>query len=70
MRTFSDVVEPCPSTRLLIGYAPGFPGAHRQAETIEELQFNLHEVIETLLEDGESRLESDFVGLQQICIAS
>ena len=70
MRSFSAVVERCPSTGLLVGYVPGFPGAHSQAETIEELQSNLHEVIEMLLEDGEPKLESDFVGLQQICIAS
>jgi predicted RNase H-like HicB family nuclease len=70
MRTFSAVVERCPSTGLLVGYVPGFPGAHSQAETIEELHSNLREVIEMLLEDGEPRLESDFVGLQQICIAS
>jgi predicted RNase H-like HicB family nuclease len=70
MRTFYAVVERCPSTGLLVGYVPGFPGAHSQAETIEELQSNLHEVIEMLLEDGEPKLESDFVGLQQICIAS
>ncbi len=70
MRTFSAVVERCPSTGLLVGYVPGFPGAHSQAETIEELQSNLHEVIEMLLEDGEPKLEYDFVGLQQICIAS
>ncbi len=70
MRTFSAVVERCPNTGLLVGYVPGFPGAHSQAETLEELQSNLHEVIEMLLEDGEPKLESDFVGLQQICIAS
>jgi predicted RNase H-like HicB family nuclease len=70
MRTFSAVVERCPSTGLLVGYVPGFPGAHSQAETIEELHSNLREVIEMLLEDGEPKLESDFVGLQQICIAS
>lgn len=70
MRTFSAVIERCPSTGLLVGYVPGFPGAHSQAEAIEELHYNLHEVIEMLLEDGEPKLESDFVGLQQICIAS
>ncbi len=70
MRTFSAVVERCPSTDLLVGYVPGFPGAHSQAETLEDLQSNLHEVIEMLLEDGEPKLGSDFVGLQQICIPS
>jgi predicted RNase H-like HicB family nuclease len=62
MRTFSAVVERCPSTGLLVGYVPGFPGAHSQAETIEELQSNLHEVIEMLLEDGEPKLEPDLLG--------
>jgi predicted RNase H-like HicB family nuclease len=66
----SAVVERCPSTGLLVGYVPGFPGAHSQAGTIEELHSSLHEVIEMLLEDGEPKLESDFVGLQQICITS
>jgi predicted RNase H-like HicB family nuclease len=62
MRPFSAVVERCPSTGLLVGSVPGFPGAHSQAETIEELQFNIHEVIEMFLEDGETKLESDSLG--------
>lgn len=70
MRTFSAVIERCPSTGLLVGYVPGFPGAHSQGQTVEELQANLHEVIEMLLEDGEPQLEADLVGLQQICVAS
>jgi predicted RNase H-like HicB family nuclease len=61
------VIERCPSTGLLVGYVPGFPGAHSHGETVEELQANLHEVIEMLLEDGEPQLEADFVDLQQIC---
>ena len=47
---------------------PGFPDAHSQAETLEELQVNLREVIAMLLEDGEPAMESDFVGLQQIVL--
>jgi len=57
MRTLSAVVEKCPDTGLYIGYVPGFPGAHTQAETLDELQRNLREVIEMLLEDGEPALE-------------
>lgn len=68
MRTFSAVIERCPDTGLLVGYVPGFPGAHSQAESLDDLQSNLEEVIAMLLEDGEPRLDSDFVGLQQICI--
>jgi predicted RNase H-like HicB family nuclease len=51
MRSFTAVVERCPDTGLYIGYVPGFPGAHTQAETLDELQKNLREVIEMLLED-------------------
>ena len=68
MRTFSAVIERCPDTGLLVGYVPGFPGAHSLAESLDELQANLQEVIAMLLEDGEPQLEADFVGLQQICV--
>jgi predicted RNase H-like HicB family nuclease len=53
---------------MLVGYVPGFPGAHSQGETLDELQANLQEVIAMLLEDGEPALASDFVGLQQIVV--
>ena len=38
MRTYTAVVEKCPDTGLYIGYVPGFPGAHTQAESLDELQ--------------------------------
>jgi len=60
MRTFTAVVERCPDTGLYVGYVPGFPGAHTQAETLDELQRNLGEVIAMLLEDGEPTLEAEF----------
>jgi predicted RNase H-like HicB family nuclease len=62
MRAFTAVIERCPDTGLLMGYVPGFPGAHSQGETLDELQENLTEVIGVLLEDGEPRLESEFIG--------
>ena len=34
-------------TGLYVGFVPGFPGAHFQAETLDELQKNLHEVCQT-----------------------
>jgi predicted RNase H-like HicB family nuclease len=68
VRTFSAVIERCADTGLLVGYVPGFPGAHSQGETLDELQANLQEVIAMLLEDGEPALESDFVGVQQIVV--
>ncbi len=53
MQTYTAVVERCLDTGLYVGYVPGFPGAHSQGETMEELNGNLTEVIAMLLEDGE-----------------
>jgi len=69
MSTYSAVIEKCFDTGLYVGYVPGFPGAHSQAETIEELRTNLIEVIEMLLEDGEPQLESEFIGTQNLVFA-
>jgi predicted RNase H-like HicB family nuclease len=57
MKTYTAVVERCPETNLFVGYVPGFPGAHSQGATLDELNRNLQEVIEMLLEDGEPTLE-------------
>jgi predicted RNase H-like HicB family nuclease len=53
MRAFTAVIERCPDTGLFVGYVPGFPGAHSQGETPDELHQNLAEVIAMLLEDDE-----------------
>lgn len=66
MRKFTAVIERCPDTNLLVGYVPGFPGAHSQGETLDELSQNLVEVIGMLLEDGEPTFESEFVGTQTV----
>jgi predicted RNase H-like HicB family nuclease len=69
MKTYTAVVERCPETQLFVGYIPGFPGAHSQAATLDELTRNLKEVVEMLLEDGEPQLETQFVGTQAIEVA-
>ena len=69
MRSFTAVVEKCRDTGLYVGYVPGFPGAHSQAETLDELQTNLREVIEMLMEEGEPKLEAEFIGTQTVMIA-
>src|SRR5262249_27592504 len=66
VRSYTVVIERCPETRLYVGYVPGFPGAHSQGETREELRENMREVIAMLLEDGEPALESEFVGVQTV----
>ena len=68
MRTYLAIVERCPDTGLYVGYVPGFAGAHTQAETLDELQMNLREVIDVLLEDGEPLLEVEFVGTQMVSV--
>ena len=68
MRSFTAVIEKCPETGLLVGFVPGFPGAHSQGESLDELHGNLREVIEMLLEDGEPELESEYIGTQLVTV--
>jgi predicted RNase H-like HicB family nuclease len=68
MHSFTAVVEKCPETGLFVGFVPGFPGAHTQGESLDELQVNLREVVSMLLEDGEPRLEAEFVGTQTVAV--
>ena len=68
MKTFTAIIEQDPDTNLYVGYVPGFPGAHSQGETIDELQVNLQEVIEMLLEDQDPVFANKFVGTQQIVV--
>ncbi|MDY7000932.1 MAG: type II toxin-antitoxin system HicB family antitoxin [Thermodesulfobacteriota bacterium] len=69
MKTFTAVIERCPDTKLYVGHIPGFPGAHSQGKTFEELENNLREVLEMLLEEGQPEMVSEFVGTQNIVIA-
>jgi predicted RNase H-like HicB family nuclease len=69
MNIFTAVVKKDFDTNLYVGYVPGFPGAHSQGETLDELQNNLSEVIEMLLEDEQTRFETVFVGTQQIMVS-
>ena len=69
MRNFTAIIEKCSDTGLYVGFVPGFPGAHSQGETLDELNQNLKEVISLLLEDGEPRLEAEFIGTQNVVVA-
>ena len=68
MKTFTAIIEKDSDTNLYVGYIPGFPSAHSQAETLDELQENLREVIEMLLEDDDLVIKTEFIGTQQIVI--
>lgn len=69
MRTYSAVIERDPDTGLFVGFVPGFPGAHSQGATLDELNANLRAVLSMLLEDGEPVLESEFIGVQDVAVA-
>ncbi|WP_420634266.1 type II toxin-antitoxin system HicB family antitoxin [Candidatus Palauibacter sp.] len=69
MHTYTAVVERCPDTGLYVGYVPGFPGAHSQGDTLEELNHNLTEVIALLLDEGVPELVGEYVGTQTVVVA-
>ena len=45
MRTFTAYVEFDPEAELYVGVAPGVPGAHTQAASLDELRENPKEVL-------------------------
>jgi len=71
MRQFKAYIEFDPESGFYMGIVPGISGAHTQAETLDELQNNLKEVLELCLEEYEGNLEElpKFVGLQQVEVA-
>ena len=69
MKTVTAVVEKCNETGLYVGYVPGFAGAHSQGKGLDDFHDNLREVLSMLLEDGEPKLVTEFVGTQQIAVA-
>lgn len=69
MKQFTAVIERDGDTGLYVGWVPGFAGAHSQGATLDELQANLQEVVEMLLEEGDPRLGSVFIGTQTVEVA-
>ena len=68
VHTYTAVVERCTDTGFYVGHIPGFPGAHSQGETIDELSENLKEVIGMLLDDGEPAMEAEYIGTRTIVV--
>ena len=65
-------IEKDPETGLYVAIVPGIPGAHTQAETLDELQTNLREVVELCLEEMDEDARKNvpqFVGIQQLEVA-
>lgn len=69
MYKITGYIEKDPESGLYVAIVPGIPGAHTQAETLDELKDNLKEVVELCLaemdpEDKERLPE--FVGIEQL----
>ena len=72
MYRITGYVEKDTETGLYVAVVPGISGAHTQAETLDELQENLKEVVQLCLEemDPENREQlPEFVGIQQVEVA-
>lgn len=68
---FTAQIEKDKETGLYVGIVPNLPGAHTQAETLDELRINLREVIGLCLEElspDELSELSEFVGFQHISV--
>ena len=69
MHKVTGYIEKDPETGLYVAVVPGIPGAHTQAETLDELQKNLKEVVELCLEEMDPEAKKqipEFVGIQQL----
>jgi predicted RNase H-like HicB family nuclease len=71
--TFTAQIERDPETKLYVGYIPALPGAHTQAETLDELHTNLIEVVqlclEGLTEKELAEIQSHFIGTHQVSVS-
>ena len=66
---YTAVIEQDTATGYYVAYVPDLPGAHTQAETMEELVHNLHEVVALVLEAHDvPQPESHFVGTQLVMV--
>ena len=69
--TFTAQIERDNESGGYTAYVPALPGAHTQADSLDELQINLKEVIELCLSeltDEELSQLPEFAGIQQIMI--
>jgi len=65
----TSYVEMDPESGKYIAIVPSIPGAHTQADSLDELQKNLKEVVQLCLQEmdsSERRMIPEFVGVQQL----
>lgn len=70
-KIFTAFIEYDDESKLYVSVIPNVVGAHTQAETLDELQRNLQEVLELCLEENPEIANEPmrFVGTQQVEIA-
>jgi len=70
-KVFTAFIEYDEESKLYVGVIPNVVGAHTQAETLDELQRNLQEVLELSLEENPELANESlhFIGTQQVEIA-
>jgi len=67
--TITAYIEKDTETGYYVGIVPDIPGAHTQAETLDELYNNLKEVIELCIEEmdpADRKSLPKFIGIQNI----
>jgi len=72
MYKITAYIEKDSETGLYVAIVPGIQGAHTQAETLDELNKNLREVVELCLEEMDKETKAhlpEFVGIQQLEVA-
>jgi predicted RNase H-like HicB family nuclease len=72
MYRITGYIEKDPETGLYVAIVPSIPGAHTQAETLDELKDNLKEVVELCLEEMDPETKKqipEFVGIHQLEVA-
>jgi len=69
--TVTAYVERDPATGLYVATVPGVRGAHTQAESLDELQRNLAEVLQLCADEGWLTAETlpRFAGVQQVDVS-
>ncbi len=66
---YTAIIERDTATGYYVAHIPDLPGAHTQAETLEELKDNLQEVVELILEEKpKQKPESYFIGTQLVTV--
>ncbi len=72
MKTFTVYIERDNESGMFVGIVPMLPGAHTFAETLDELQVKLLEVVQLCLEEMDSEEINalpTFAGITQIEVA-